>query len=186
MVMFLFYYHRFPLLKYTLSALLHIAVFFSFFLFKLDVWNNIRGWKGSPSPVKELLLPTGLWINFLMLPFQNKHSVLNWGSRVCMRAETESDGGGGAGSLHLVGQLRASVAPPHHTKLTLCKISGGHQEGPIAIFSQSQTVCFLWVSEPECVRRWHAGRQSRKMCWDAPLGEEQVLQRGGLQSWGVS
>lgn len=44
--------------------------------------------------LKELLLPTGLWINFLMLPFQNKHSVLNRGSRVRMRAETERDGGG--------------------------------------------------------------------------------------------
>lgn len=70
-----------------------------------------------------------------------------------MRAETESDGGGGAGSLHLVEWLKASMEPPQHTKLTLCKISGVQQEGPTAIFSQSETVCFLWVLEPECVRR---------------------------------
>lgn len=113
--------------------------------------------KASASPpVQELLLPTGLWIHFLMLPFQNKHSSVR------MRAETERDGRG-AGGLHLVGRWRASMEPPQHTKLTLCKISGGHQEGPTAIFSQSEAVCFLWASEPECVSG--AGRCAGKHHW---------------------
>lgn len=67
------------------------------------------------------------------------------------RAETESDGGSGGdgrgelgpGSLHLVGRLRASEESARHTKLALCEISGGHQEGPKALFSQSEPVCFL-------------------------------------------
>lgn len=54
-------------------------------------------------------------------------------------------GGGeyGPGRLHLVGWLRASKELPQYTKLALCKISGGHQEGLTALFSQSESVCFL-------------------------------------------
>lgn len=37
----------------------------------------------------------GLWINFLMLPFQNIHSGLNGGGTGRTRAERESDGGRG-------------------------------------------------------------------------------------------
>lgn len=77
-----------------------------------------------------------------------------------MRAETESDGGGGAGSLHLVGRLRASMEPPQHTKLTLCKISGGHQEGPTAIFSQSGFV-FSGSRSRSVSGGRHAGREGR-------------------------
>lgn len=111
-----------------------------------------HGWEVTASPtVKELLLPLGLWINFLMLPFQNIHSGLSGGSTVRMRAETKSERGRGAdgrgdlspGSLHLVGWLRAGKEPPQHTKLALCEISSGHQEGPTALFSQSEPVCFL-------------------------------------------
>lgn len=80
---------------------------------------------------------------------------------VFKRAGVENDGGRGGdgrggpchGSLHLAGQLRASKEPPQHTKLALCKISGGHHESPTAIFSQSEAVCFLWASEPASVRR---------------------------------
>lgn len=68
-----------------------------------------------------------------------------------MRAQTETDGGSGGdgrgelgpGSLHLVGRLRAGEESGRRTKLALCEISGGHQEGPTALFSQSQPVCFL-------------------------------------------
>lgn len=86
-----------------------------------------------------------------MLPFQNIHSGLNGGWHgTHERREKESDGGrrrrrrvwpwksppGGA----VKGQ---QGAPTLHTKLALCEISGGHQEGPTALFSQSEPVCFL-------------------------------------------
>lgn len=66
-----------------------------------------------------------------------------------------ADGRGelGPGSLHLVGRLRASEESARRTKRALCEISGGHQEGPTALFSQSEPVCFLWASELEPVRR---------------------------------
>lgn len=137
---------------YIYCVYIYILFFFLFFS-KFYVYKIMcHGREVSASPtVKELLLPTGLWINFLMLPFQNIHSGLRGGSTVRMRAETESDGGRGGdgrgdlgpGSLHLVGRLRASKQPPQHTKLALCEISGGHQEGPTALFSQSEPVCFL-------------------------------------------
>lgn len=106
-----------------------------------------------------------------------------------MRAERESDGGkkgrgcngvgeSGPGSLHLVGRLRASKEPPQYTKLALCEISGGHREGPAALFSQSEPVCFLWASEPEPVRR-AACWQEWKLCWVAPSGETGGLLHGG-------
>lgn len=61
-----------------------------------------------------------------------------------MRRNRVDEGGEfGPGSLHLVGWLRASKEPPQYTKLALCEISSGHWEGPTALFSQSEPVCFL-------------------------------------------
>lgn len=41
----------------------------------LEFFKN-NGWEAPASPTEtELLLPAGLWINFLMLPFQNIHDV---------------------------------------------------------------------------------------------------------------
>ena len=90
-----------------------------------------------------------------------------------MRAERENDGGWmvdekvGPRSLHLVGWLRAIKEPPQYTKPALCEISGGHWEGPTALFSQSEPVCFLKASEPEPVRRT-ACWQGWRLCWVAP------------------
>lgn len=79
-----------PLCLDTRYKHFHIGywILFSF----VNVWNNIGGWKASASPpVKELPSPTGPRINFLMLPFQNKHGAVR------VRAETERDGGWGGG-----------------------------------------------------------------------------------------
>lgn len=146
------------------------------------------GWEVSASPaVKELLLPARLWINFLMLPFQNIHSGLDEGSAVCIWGQRQQmmEGAGLMNDENLAlevstwwGGWGPARRPRMHTKLALCKISGGHQEGPPALFSQSEPVCFLWASEPEPVRR-AACWQGRKLCWEAPLGEKSGLWQGG-------
>lgn len=49
---------------------IHVAQIFFLFFFHNNVWEA-----AAPPAETELLLPAGLWINFLMLPFQNIHSV---------------------------------------------------------------------------------------------------------------
>lgn len=150
----LFYFLFYSLITmFTIAARECTFLFLAKHFFFLKIFKIMRhGWEVPASPtVTELLLPAGLRINFLMLPFQNIHSGPSGGWAVRMRAETESDGGSGGdgrgelgpGSLHLVGRLRASEESGRHTKLALCEISNGHQEGPTALFSQSEPVCFL-------------------------------------------
>lgn len=77
-----------PVFEY-ISRYVKIHVAQIFFLFS---HNNV--WEAAASPAEtELLLPAGLWINFLMLPFQNIHSVPGGGWAVRVRAGTECRGG---------------------------------------------------------------------------------------------
>lgn len=75
------------------------------------------------------------------------------------------------------GVVEGQQGAPQYTKLALCEISG-HPEGPTAVFSQSEPVCFLKASEPEPVRR-AACWQCWRLCWVAPFGEKGGLLQGG-------
>lgn len=64
---------------------------FSFFFFVFTKTTSRN--PGVPPAGSELLLPAGLWINFLMLPFQNTHRVPGGDRAERVRAATERQGG---------------------------------------------------------------------------------------------
>lgn len=123
-----------------------------------------------------------------MLPFQNIHTGLSGGSGVDTKEEKEGWRG-------RVGHWRSppdglaegrGKEPPRYTKLALCEISDGHREGPTALFSQSEPVCFLWASVAEPVRR-AAGWQAWRLRWGSVVrgGEPGISYRVGQEFRGL-
>lgn len=124
-----------------LTAFSRVKVLLKMFSLRNNVWHFLVRKSHHLPLLGNCFCPQNSVVpvdQFPDVPFSKYTLWSRWrGHRTHEAQEGDGEGGGALGpaSLHLAGWLRASEKPPQSTKLALCKISTGHQEGLTALFS---------------------------------------------------